>query len=92
MIFLHSKFDQVSENKAKHALVGSFVMICDYNAPIPVEKVSKKAQMEWYQPFQNSLEARQFDSVMLRDNELKISWGYTTCWSMLHNLATLMTS
>ena len=73
MIFLHSKFDQVSEIKAKHALVGSFVMIFDYNVPILVEKVSKKVQMERYQPFQNSLEARQFDSVMLRDNELKIT-------------------
>ena len=30
--------------------------------------------MERYQPFQNSLEARRFDSVMLRDNELKITW------------------
>ena len=77
MIFLHSKFDLVSEIKAKHALVGSFVMIFDYNVPIPVEKVSKKVQMERYQSFQNSLqnslEVRQFDSVMLRDNELKIT-------------------
>ena len=73
MIFLHFKFDQVSEIKAKHALVGSFVIIFDYNVPIPVEKVSKKLQMERYQPFQNSLEARQFDSVTLRDNELKIT-------------------
>ena len=52
--------------KAKHALVGSFVMLFDYNVPIPVEKVSKKVQMERYQPFQNSLEARQFHCVMLR--------------------------
>ena len=73
MIFLHSKFDQVSEIKDKHALVGSFVMSFDYNVPIAVEKVSKKVQMERYQPFQNSLEARQFDSVILRDNELKIT-------------------
>ena len=73
MIFLHSKFDQVSEIKDKHALVGSFVMSFNYNAPIPVEKVSKKVQMEEYQPFQNSLKARQFDSVILRDNELKIT-------------------
>ena len=73
MIFLHSKFDQVSEIKAKHTLVGSFVMSFDYNASIPVEKMSKKVQMERYQPIQNSLEARQFDSVMLRDNELKIT-------------------
>ena len=73
MIFPHSKFDQVSEIKAKHALVGSFLMIFDYNVPIPVEKVGKKVQMERYQPFQNSFEARQFDSVMLRDNELKIT-------------------
>ena len=73
MIFLHSKFDQVSEIKAKHALVGSFVIIFDYNVPVPVEKVSKKVQMKRYQPFQNTLEARQFDSVMLRDNELKIT-------------------
>ena len=73
MIFLHSKFDQVLQIKAKHALVGSFVMIFDYNVPIPVEKASEKVQMERYQPFQNSLEARQFDSVMLRDNELKIT-------------------
>ena len=73
MIFRHSKFHQVLEIKAKHVLVGSFVMIFDYNIPIPVEKVSKKVQMERYQPFQNSLEARQFDSVMLRDNELKIT-------------------
>ena len=48
-------------------------MSFDYNVPIPVEKVSKKVQMERCQPFQNSLEARQFDSVMLRDNELKIT-------------------
>ena len=48
-------------------------MIFDYNVPIPVEKVSKKVQMERYRPFQNSLEARQFDSVMLRDNELTIT-------------------
>ena len=73
MIFLHSKFDLVSEIKAKHALVGSFVMIFGYNVPIPVEKVSKKVQMERYQPFQNSFEARQFDSVKLRDRELKIT-------------------
>ena len=73
MIVLHSKFDQVSEIKAKHTLVGSFVMIFGYNVPIPVEKVSKKVQMERYRPFQNSLEARQFDAVMLRDNELKIT-------------------
>ena len=46
----------------------------DYNVPIPVEKASKKVQMERYRPCQNSLEARQFDSVMLRDNELKITW------------------
>ena len=46
-------------------------MIFDYNVPIPVEEVCKKVQMERYQPFQNSLEARQFDHVMLRDNELK---------------------
>ena len=72
MFFLHSKFDQVSEIKDKHALVGSFGMSFDYNVPIPVEKVSKKVQMERYQTFQNSLEARQFDSVILRDNELKI--------------------
>ena len=71
MIFLHSKFDQVSEIKAKYSLVGSFVMIFNYNVPIPVEKVSKKVQMEGYQPFQNSLEACQFDSVMLCVNELK---------------------
>ena len=44
MIFLHSKFDQVSEIKDKHALVGSFVMSFEYNVPIPVEKVSKKAK------------------------------------------------
>ena len=62
MIFLHIKFDQVSEIKAKHVLVVSFVMSFAYNVPIPVEKVSKKVQMEPYQPFQNSLEARQFDS------------------------------
>ena len=61
------------ETKAKHALVGSFVMIFDYNVPIPVEKLSKKVQMKRYQPFQNTLAARQFDSVMLRDNELKIT-------------------
>ena len=73
MIFLHSKFNQVSEIKAKHALVGSFVMIFKYSVPISVEKVSKKVQMERFQPFQNSLEARQFDSVMLRDNELTIT-------------------
>ena len=73
MIFLHFKLDQVSEIIAKHALVGSFVIIFDYNVPIPVEKVSKKLQMERYQPFQNSIEARQFDSVTLRDNELKIT-------------------
>ena len=73
MIFLHSKFDLVSEIKAKHALVGSFVMIFGYHVPIPVEKVSKRVQMERYQPFQNSLEARQFDPVMLRDSELKIT-------------------
>ena len=71
MIFLHSEFDQVSEIKAKQALVGSFVMIFDSNVPIPVGKVGKKVQMERHQPFQNSLEAHQFDSVMLRDNELK---------------------
>ena len=71
--FPSSKFDQVSEIKAKHALVGSFEMIFDNNVPIPVEKVSKKVQMERYQPFQNSLEVRQFDSVMLHDNELKIT-------------------
>ena len=73
MIFLHSKFDQVSEIKAKHALVDTLVMSFDYNVPIPVEKVSKKVQMERYHAFQNSLEARQFDSVMLRDNKLKIT-------------------
>ena len=73
MILLHSKFDQVSEIKVKHALVHSFLMIFDHNVPIPVEKVSKKVQMERYQPFQNSLEARKFDSVMLRDNESKIT-------------------
>ena len=74
MIFLHSKFDQVSEIKAKHALVGSFVMIFDYNVDFAVKKVSEKVQMERYQPFQNSLEARQFDSVMTtNDNELKIT-------------------
>ena len=73
MIFLHSKFDHVSEIKAKHALVGSFVMIFDYTVHIPVEKVSKKVQMERYQLFQNSLQARQFASVMLRDKELKIT-------------------
>ena len=73
MIFLRSKFDQVSEIKAKHALVGSFVRIFDCNVPIPVEKASKKVQMQRYQAFQSSLEARQFDSVMLRDNELKIT-------------------
>ena len=50
MIFLHFKFDQVSEIKAKPALVGSFVMIFDYNVPILVEKVSKQVQMERYQP------------------------------------------
>ena len=72
MIFLHTKFDQVSEIKAKHALVGSVVMRIEY-VPIPVEKVSKIVQMEPYQPFQNSLKARQFDSVMLRDNEFKIT-------------------
>ena len=71
MVFLHSKFDLVSEIKAKHALVGSFVMIFGYNVPIPVEKVSKKVQMERYQPFQNSLEAHQFDPVMLRDIYVK---------------------
>ena len=27
-----------------------------------------------YHPFQNSLEARQFDPMMLRDSELKITW------------------
>ena len=37
------------------------------------KRVSKKVQMERYQPFQNPLEARQFDSVMLRDNKLKIT-------------------
>ena len=73
MIFLHSKFDQVSEIKAKHAIVGSFVMFFHYNVPILVEKVSKKVQMERNRPFQNSLEARQFDSVMLRNNELKFT-------------------
>ena len=73
MIFLHSKFDQVSEIKAKYTLVGSFVMIFGYNVPIPVEKMSKKVQMERYQPFQNSLEARQFDSVILSDKEFKIT-------------------
>ena len=73
MIFLQTKFDQVSEIKAKHALVGSFVMSFNYNVSIPVEKVSKKVQMEPYQPFQNSLKARQFDSVMLCDNEFKIT-------------------
>ena len=73
MIFLHSKFDQVSEIKAKHAIIGSFVMIFDYSVPILVKKVSKKVQIERHQPFQNSLEARQSDSVMLRDNELKIT-------------------
>ena len=72
MIFLHSKFDQVSEIKDKHALLGSFVMSFDYNVPIPVEKVSKKVQIERREPFQNSLEARHFDSVILSDNELKI--------------------
>ena len=64
MIFPHSKFDLVSKIKAKHALVGSFVMIFGYNVPIPIEKAGKKVQMERYQPFQNSLEARQFDPVM----------------------------
>ena len=73
MIYLHSKFDQGLEIKAKHTLVGSFVMIFGFNVPIPVEKGSKKVQMERYRPFQNSLEARQFDSMMLRDNELKIT-------------------
>ena len=73
MILLHSKFDLVSEVKAKHALVGSFVMIFGYHVAIPVEKVSKKVQMERYQPFQNSLEARRFDPVMSRDSELKIT-------------------
>ena len=73
MIFFHSKFDQVSEIKAKYDLISSFVMSFDYNAPMPVEKVSKKVQMERYQPLQTSLKARQFDSVMLRDNELKIT-------------------
>ena len=72
MIFLHSKFDQVWEIKDKYALVGSFVMGFDYNVPIPVKKMSKKVQMERYQPFQNSLEVRQFDSVMLRDNQRDI--------------------
>ena len=74
VIFLHSKFNQVSEIKDKHTLVGSFVMNFDHNVPIPVEIVSKKVQMEWYQPFQNSLEARQFDSVMLHDND----WNHMT--------------
>ena len=46
--------------KAKHAVVGSFVVIFGYHVHIPVEKVSKTVQMERYQPFQNSLEARQF--------------------------------
>ena len=73
LIFLHSKFDQVAEIKAKHALVGSFGMIFDCNVPTPVEKVSNKVQMERYQNFQNSREVRQLDSVMLRDNELKIT-------------------
>ena len=73
MIFFHSKFDQVWEIKAKHDLVSSFVMSLDYKVPMPVEKVSKKVQMERYQPLQTSLEARQFDSVMLHDNELKIT-------------------
>ena len=41
--FLHTKFDQVSEIKAKRTLVGSFVMSFDYNVPIPIEKVSKKS-------------------------------------------------
>ena len=50
------------------------VIIFDYNVPIPVEKVSKKVQIEQYRPFQNSLEARQlFDYVMLCHNELKIT-------------------
>ena len=71
VIFLHSKFNQVSEIKDKPALVGSFLMSFNYNVPIPVEKVSKKVQMDRYQPFQNSLKAHQFDSVILRDNELK---------------------
>ena len=73
VICLHPKFDQVSEIKAKHALVGSFVITLDYNVPIPVKKVSKNVQIERYQPFHSSLEAGQFDSVMLRDNELKIT-------------------
>ena len=73
LIFLQTKFDQVSEIKAKHALVGSFMTSFDYNVPIPVKKVSKKVQRERYQPFKNSLEARQFDSVMLHDNEFKIT-------------------
>ena len=59
--------------KAKHTLVGSFVMIFSYNVPIPVQKVIRKVQLEQYWPFQNSLEARQFNSVMLRDNKLKIT-------------------
>ena len=46
VIFLRSKFDQVSEIKARHALVGSFVVIFDYNVPIPFEKVSKKSPIE----------------------------------------------
>ena len=73
MIFLHSKFDQVSVIKAKPTLVGSFVMIFNYDVPIPVEKVSKKVQMEQYQPFQNCLRAGQFNSGMLHDNELKVT-------------------
>ena len=49
-------------------------MIFSYNVPIPFDKVSKKDQMERYQPFQNSFEARRFDSVKLGDSELKITW------------------
>ena len=40
-------------------------MSFDYaHFPIPVEKVSKKVQMVRYKPCQNSLGARQFDSVV----------------------------
>ena len=47
-------------------------MSFDYNVPIPVEKVSKKVQMERYQPFQ-TLSRLASSILMLRDNELKIT-------------------
>ena len=82
--FLHNYFEAVPSESwprkkeilefISHHLPKSFAIYnIIYNVPIPVEKVSKKVQMERYQPFQNSLEARQFDSVMLCDNELKIT-------------------